>query len=412
VPESIYGLRDRDLIALAMLGLLGLGTLMVQSAAVNVTTTGAAVGLLDWTGRGSRHALYVALAVLTFLISSRLDYRRLAGSTAVTSPAVWFTILAAMLCIAALLPGVGAEVNGARRWLKIGPLTLQPSELAKWATVLFLAWRLSRPGTFTFVGGFVASSAIVGLLCLLVVIQDFGTAALIGTAAGLMLFAGPVKLRWLLAAIGPAAAAAVYFVWTEPYRMRRITAFLDPWANPETDGYHVIQSLYSFAGGGWTGRGLGNGVQKLGYLPEDTTDFIFAVVSEELGLAGGMLVALAYLTILIAGLLVARKCPDPMGRLLVFGTVTTIGLQAAINIAVATASVPTKGIALPLVSAGGTGLVCVAFMLGLVHSVARNAPVAGEDGEWETLLRGKPSKGEATASKEGGGENELDDDQA
>ncbi len=332
--------------------------------------------------------LYVALAIVTFMTASRLHVRTLAGSSAKRSPVVWFVVLAVAASIAVLIPGVGAEVNGARRWLKFGPATVQPSELIKWAVVLLLAWRLSRPGPFNLVRGFLPTAGLVGVMCLLVVIQDFGTAALVASAAGVMFLAGPVKLRWLAAGALPAGGAAFWFVWSEPYRMRRLSAFLDPWASPETDGYHVIQSLYSFAGGGWMGRGLGNGVQKLGYLPEDTTDFIFAVICEELGIFGACVVAGAYLTLLAAGWCVARRCADPFGRLLAFGTVATLGLQATINVAVATASVPTKGIALPLVSAGGTGLVCTAFMLGLVYSVSRDKNEPAADGDWERMMRG------------------------
>ncbi|MEM7809249.1 MAG: putative peptidoglycan glycosyltransferase FtsW [Planctomycetota bacterium] len=398
MPDSVYGLRDRDLLALAALVLLALGLLMVQSAAF-IAEPQAGPALLDWSGRGVKHALYVALAILAFVTASRLDVGKLARSTASGSPAVWFAGIAVILAVLVLIPGVGAEVNGARRWLRLGPLNVQPSELVKWGVVLLVAWRLSRPGPFELGRGFLTLSAIVGLMCLLVVIHDFGSAALIAATAGVMFLAGPVKLRWLAAAVLPAAGAAFWFVWSEPYRMRRISAFLDPWANPESDGYHVIQSLYSFAGGGWTGRGLGNGVQKLGYLPEDTTDFIFAVVCEELGLFGALLVAGSYLIVITAGWCVSRRCPDPFGRLLAFGVVAALGLQATINIAVATASLPTKGIALPLVSAGGTGLVCTGFMLGLVYAVGRG-PVEARDGDWERLMRGDHARADSAADED------------
>ena len=368
MPDSIYGLRDRDLLVACVLGLLALGVVMVQSAAVNVApgVGEATPPLWDWSGRGTRHALFAALAALTFLTASRLDFRRLRPL------APWGLAVAAVLCLIVLIPGVGTAVNGSRRWLSLGPLTLQPSETAKWATVAFLAARLVRSDAASLTRGFLPNAAAVGGVCLLVVIEDFGTAALIATAAFCMLIVGPTRRLHLAVAVPPALLAAFWFVRSEPYRWRRITSFLDPWAVPETDGYHVIQSLYSFAGGGWTGRGLGNGVQKLGYLPEDTTDFIFAVISEELGLFGCALVAVAYLTLLGVGYAAARRCSDPFGRLLAFGVVATLGLQAAINLAVATASVPTKGMPLPLVSAGGSGLVLTGLMLGLVYSVCRD----------------------------------------
>lgn len=385
VDDSIYRLRDRDLLTLSVLALLALGVIMVQSAAMNVGD----LGLWQWSERASKHALFAVLALLSFITASRLDYRRFTGQTWASSPAVWGMGIAIALCAAVLLPGVGSMVNGARRWIEVGPLRIQPSEVAKWAVVLFLAWRLSRPGMSSFLTGFLPTCAVVGVLCLLVVLEDFGTAALIGLAAFVMLLAGPVKWWHLAISVPPALAAAVGFVAIEPYRWRRMTAFLDPFANPETDGYHMIQSLYSFAGGGLTGRGLGNGVQKLGYLPEDTTDFIFAVICEELGLFGAGLVAVLYLTILLVGWSAARRAPSAFGRLLCFGTVATLGLQASLNIAVATASVPTKGMSLPLVSAGGSGLVLTAIMLGLVYSVCRGeeSRLSGaEEGDFEKAL--------------------------
>ncbi len=421
--DAVFSVRDRDLLTLAALALLGTGLLLVQSAAMDLGN--ASAGFWEWSPRGVRHAIYCGIAVVGFLVATRISPRLLDGDRFGNTPAAWALAAAAMLCLAVLIPGVGVEVNGARRWLGLGPVRVQPSEFAKWGVVLFLAWRLSRPGPFT-LQSFLTTCGVVGGVCLLVVIEDFGTAALIGLTAGFLMLVGPVRLRWLLAATIPAGAAAfgvVYsepalgpltqmvfnrlsafglfplaalmiaapaafgFVYSEPYRWRRIVAFLDPWAAPETDGYHVIQSLYSFAGGGWTGRGLGNGVQKLGYLPEDATDFIFAVVCEELGIFGAGLVVLAYLTLLAAGLGVAAKATHGFGRLLAFGVVATLGLQAATNIAVATASVPTKGIPLPLVSAGGTGLVCTAVMLGLVVAVARQqdtTPVVVEPDEDES----------------------------
>ena len=380
MPDSVYRLRDRDLLVLCVIALLALGVVMVQSAAMGVrpadaaAAAGDAPGVWHWSSRGMRHGLYAALALLTFVTASRFDVRKLSGDTLKTTPVAWGLAGAALLCVLVLIPGVGTVVNGARRWITLGPLTLQPSELAKWGTIAFLAWRLSRPNAGDLVRGFLPTCAVVGVMCLLVVIEDFGTAALIGVSSFCLMVAGPTKLKHLAVAVPPALLAAFAFVYSEPYRWRRITAFLNPWDVPETDGYHVIQSLYSFAGGGWLGEGLGNGVQKLGYLPEDTTDFIFAVICEELGLAGAAVLGLSYLIILGVGFSGARRCDNPFGRLLAFGIVATLGLQASINIAVATASVPTKGMALPLVSAGGSGLVTTAFMLGLLYSVCRNEP--------------------------------------
>jgi cell division protein FtsW len=254
-----------------------------------------------------------------------------------------------------------------------GLLQLQPSELAKWAVVLFLAWWLTaQPINVDRFGGFLITLVPIGWLCLLVVIQDFGTAALIALCALTVLISGKVKWWHLLVVIPPAIGAGLWFVMHKEYRWRRMTSFIDPWATPQGEGYHMIQSLLSFSSGGLTGRGLGNGIQKLGYLPEDTTDFIFAVICEELGLFGAMLTVALYLGIMFVAWQTIKSRRDQFGRLLAFGIASMIGLQAAINIAVATVSVPTKGLSLPLVSAGGSGLVITCAALGLLYSVTRH----------------------------------------
>jgi cell division protein FtsW len=272
-----------------------------------------------------------------------------------------------------LVPHVGIEKNGARRWLPLGITQVQPSELAKWAVVLFLAWWLTeQPVDMDRFGrGFLVTLAPIGVITTLIVIQDFGTAALIAICTIAMLVAGRVKWWHLAAVIPPAIAAAAWFVMHKEYRWRRMTAFVDPWAAPRGEGYHMIQSLMSFSTGGIAGRGLGNGIQKLGYLPEDTTDFIFAVICEELGLFGALLTIALYLGILYVAWQAVKQHRDNFGRLLAFGIGAMVGLQATINIAVATVSVPTKGLSLPLVSAGGSGLVITCAALGILHSIMK-----------------------------------------
>jgi cell division protein FtsW len=204
-----------------------------------------------------------------------------------------------------------------------------------------------------------------------VVIEDFGTAALIGLCAFVLCLAAGMKIWHLALLIPPAGAAAVWFIQHRSYRMSRLMAFMDPFASPQREGYHMVQSLLSFSTGGLFGTGLGRGVQKLGYLPEDTTDFIFAVICEELGIFGAMLVIALYLGIIHVAWQAVRSARDGFGQLLAFGIGAMIGLQALINIAVATVSVPPKGMSLPLVSAGGSGLVITSAALGLLYSVCR-----------------------------------------
>jgi cell division protein FtsW len=370
MTDSIYRLHHRDILCICVLALLCLGVLMVDSATMRVT------GNLSWhlSPDGVKQLVFAGIAMCVFMLVGRMDFNRLQmGSSWKTSPAIWLLLIAAGTCVAVLIPHVGMQINGARRWLKIGPIQLQPSELAKWAAVLFLACWLAKPPVDLnrFFTGFIPTLVPIVMLCLLVVIQDFGTAALIGLCALTMLLAGRIKLWHLMIVIPPALLAGFWFVHHEPYRWRRMTAFVNPYASPGREGYHMIQSLLSFSTGGVTGRGLGNGIQKLGYLPEDTTDFIFAVICEELGLFGAMFTIAMYLGIMFVAWQIIRQCRDSFGSMLAFGVASMLCLQAAINMAVATVSVPTKGLSLPLVSAGGTGLVITAAALGLMYSVAR-----------------------------------------
>jgi cell division protein FtsW len=383
---SIYRVRHRDLLTLCVLALLCLGTVMVQSA----STTLSGEVKWGWSQRGTRNLAYAVGAFLAYLAVGHLDYASLARRAAAPwrSPVLWLIAAAGASCVAVLVKGIGKEINGARRWILLGPVQIQPSELAKWSVVVFLAWWLARPPVDLnkFFKGFIPTVMPIGVICLFVVIEDFGTAALIGLCTVMMLLAGRARLRHLAVVLPPALGAAYWFVRHEPYRWTRMTAFLDPWANPQGEGYHMVQSLLSFSTGGILGRGLGNGVQKLGYLPEDTTDFIFAVICEELGVFGAMLTVALYLGILYVAWQAIRQKRDDFGRLLAFGIGSMLGLQAIINMAVATVSVPTKGMSLPLVSAGGSGLIITCAALGLLYSVMRfehdgNPRVVAEDGE-------------------------------
>lgn len=373
IHPSIYRMRIQDILLLCVLTLLALGVVMVQSASMSLAYAGQNARW-HWTDAGTRHLIFVAIALITFFAVGALDYNRLTTPTWFKSPIFWVLVVSVLACLAVLVPGVGYEVNGARRWFKIGPIQIQPSELGKWACVLLLAWILAQRAIdvskFT---GFIATLIPVGAICLLIIIEDFGTAALIGLCALAMCIAGRAKLWHLALVVPPVLVAGLWFVMSKEYRWKRMTAFVDPYAAPEKEGYHMIQSLLSFSTGGLFGRGLGRGVQKLGYLPEDTTDFIFAVISEELGLFGAILTIALYLGILYVAWQAIRQKKDPFAQLLAFGVGAMIALQALINIAVATVSVPPKGMSLPLVSAGGSGLVITSAALGLLYSVCRSS---------------------------------------
>jgi cell division protein FtsW len=363
-------LRAGHGVVLIAAALLTIGVVMVNSAGLTVDAN-RAVSLSDVLL--GRHTVLAAMAFVMLLVGSRVPLGRLVEPRGLASPVPWLMVAMVVVLLAVHLPVVGREVNGARRWINLGALSFQPSETAKWGMVVVLAWYAAR--RVTAMGrlwpGFVLPMAFVGLVCALIVTEDLGTAVLIGAVATALLLAAGARLWHAAVLAGPAAAGVAAAVVASPYRLDRLRAWLDPWQDPQGIGYHVIQSMVTVAGGGVAGRGLGNSVQKFGYLPEDTTDFIFAVICEELGLVGAAVVVLLYCGLLGCGWTIVRGTADPFRRLLGLGVLLTIGLQALINMAVVTGLAPTKGIALPLVSAGGTGWVLTALSLGLLVSMAR-----------------------------------------
>ena len=365
-------LRAAHLIHLAVIALLGLAVVMVHSAAMRVGEDGR-FSYLDMVQ--SRHTVYAGLAILAMLAATRINVRQFFHVTGWRNPLWWLLALSIGLVGLAMVPGVGRSVHGARRWLYLGPsqwsVSFQPSELLKWVMVLVIAWWCARRGQVMrrFTRGLLPPLVLVTAAVGLIVIEDLGTAVLIAVVASLMLFAGGARWWQMALLCPPGAAVVVAAIVSSPYRIQRLMAFMDPWADPQGNGYHPIQSMVTIAGGGLFGKGLGNSIQKFGYLPEDTTDFLFAVICEEMGICGAGLVVALILALLWVGFGIIQKCPDCFARLFGLGVLLTIGMQATINIAVVTVMMPTKGIALPLVSAGGTGWILTATCLGLIASL-------------------------------------------
>ncbi|MCC7145561.1 MAG: cell division protein FtsW [Phycisphaeraceae bacterium] len=365
-------MRNGQIVMLAVVGLLSLGVLMVHSAGMSVEGGAAVSQMLT-----SRHFLHALTAVLAMLIASRLDAQKLLMRRGWTNPLPWAMLIAMGMVVAAMIPGVGLTINGARRWLSLGPrswgLTFQPSEMVKWLMVAAIAaWCARRQGMMhRFVQGILPPLILVGFACGVIVIEDLGTAMLIGVVSVGLLAAGGGRV-WQLGTLSPVAAGAVLAaIMHSPYRLRRLTSFMHPWEDPQGAGYQALQSLAAIAQGGILGRGLGNGIQKYGYLPADTSDFLYAIICEELGLPGAALVVVAFLMILWAGLAIVRNRNDVVGRLLGLGILLTVGLQAMVNLGVVTVVLPTKGIALPLLSAGGTGWIMTAAAMGVLVSLDR-----------------------------------------
>ncbi len=384
-------LRPAHLLQIAVVALLGVAVVFVHSAGMSVRGAGpdAAAGAVGFAPDAgffdallamlgpllSRNSVYALLAVAAMLAASRINVRQLFRARGVTNPLLLIVAVSLGLVALTFVPGIGKNVNGASRWIYLGPqslgLSFQPSELVKWVLVVAVAWWCARRRGVMHrpLHGLLPPALLIAVACGMVLIEDLGTGALIGAVALCMLIAGGARLWQLALAIPPAAAALVGAIYHSPYRVDRILAFLNPWEDPQGIGYHPIQSMVAIAQGGLAGRGLGNGIQKFGYLPEDTTDFIFAIICEEMGIAGATLVTALYLVILWVGLGIVRDCRDTFGRLVGLGVILTVGFQAVMNIAVVTVVVPTKGIALPLISAGGTGWIVTAFALGLVAAL-------------------------------------------
>ncbi|MCK6485796.1 MAG: cell division protein FtsW [Phycisphaerae bacterium] len=359
-----------------VVGLLGIGVVMGFSTAAQLTPP--RTGAFSWFTPPIRQTAFSALALIAMVLTSRMDYRRLLGRTGgVFLPHVWLLIIAVGLAGAVLVPGVGMERNGAQRWLPLGPgalgMSFQPSEMMKPALVVFLAAYAVRhgPRLQSFFGGAVPALLVIGLCVGLVGIEDFGTAALLGVVGGAMLWSCGVRRSHLVAAAVPALAGLGFLLWLKPYRLQRLMGFLTVWEDRQGAGYHAFQSMLSIASGGWTGRGLGCSVQKYGYLPEARTDFVFAVLCEELGIIGGACVILLFTALVWQTIRIVRRAPDEFGRLIALGAGFTIGVQAAINVGVVTVFLPTKGISLPFVSAGGSSTVFLGFLAGLLASVGR-----------------------------------------
>lgn len=284
-----------------------------------------------------------------------------------------------LLLLAVLVPGVGTRVNGSMRWIVAGPFRLQVSELAKLAILMYLAGYLVRRQheVRTRFAGFAKPVGMLGLASLLLLLEpDFGAATVLFATAFTMLFIGGVRLRHFSLLVGLVSIAMAVLAFSSPYRLERLTTFLNPWADPFNSGFQLTQSLIAIGRGQWFGVGLGESVQKLFYLPEAHTDFLFAVLAEELGLLGALSVIGLYLAFTWRAFIIARRAAA-VGRMyaayLSFGLGLWIGLQAFINVGVNMGILPTKGLTLPLMSSGGSSLVVTCAAVGLLLRAARES---------------------------------------
>ncbi|MBI5569243.1 MAG: putative lipid II flippase FtsW [Desulfomonile tiedjei] len=275
------------------------------------------------------------------------------------------------------VPNIGVEMGGSHRWVRLPfGFFVQPSEFIKYALIMFMADSLAKKGDSIrdFATGFLPHVLVTGLVVFFILMQpDFGAAVIVTSVVFLMLFVAGVRLQHLLGGAILCLPFLFYVGISAPYRWRRWSAFLDPWGDPLNSGFHIIQSLIAFACGGVTGVGIGKSIQKLFFLPQPHTDFVFSVVGEELGLVGVIALILLFYLLVCRGLVVAIRAGDPFQRHLAFGITSLIGLQALVNMAVCMGLLPTKGLPLPLISLGGTSLVMNLAGLGILMSISRSA---------------------------------------
>ncbi len=365
-------------IAMVVLMLMAIGAVFVFSASANVTQDIELRRFYEYTSL--RQSLFFVLAIVVMWVTYCIDYRRLDMSKGLLrSPATYLLGLSVVLLVVVLIPRFGAEINYARRWLRIpiGPahISFQPSELAKWALIIFLAGLGQRYGDKLrlFFSGFVPACLVIGLVAGLILIEDFGTAVLVFVLSFLMLIIAGVRWLHILPPLPFAAGAFTAAVLSSPARKQRILAFLHPDRWTDSINYQPSQSLIALGSGGILGKGLGMGICKYGHLPEDTTDFIFSIICEELGFIGAASVILLFIAFVWLGVIVIVRSRDPFGQLLAGGIVLAIGIQAVFNIAVVTVVVPTKGIPLPFVSAGGTSLLLSSAAVGVLMNIAKQS---------------------------------------
>jgi cell division protein FtsW len=393
------GELEGRLLVLVTLGLTAFGLVMVYSA----TSAAAAVGGKDPSYYLKRQGIYAALGLVLLVLASRRDYRKLRAS----APTLLLITMAMLLGVLA----VGQSINGARRWISFGPAAFQPSELAKIALAVWVSAYLARkraPRTLKELMRPIGTVAAVA--CGLILVEpDLGTAIAIVCMLASILVVSGAPGRMLATATSIALGAGLFLIWLEPYRRARVFAFLNPWGDSQGAGFQVVQAMIGLGSGGIFGVGLGQGVQKIFYLPEAHTDMIFAIVGEELGLVGSLCVMAAYATFAYAGFKIALACRDPFGKRLATGLTVLVCAQAAINLAAVMSLAPLTGIPLPFVSYGGSSLVVLLGSVGVLLNIAhghgqiRAAQVPDRSrGNGRTRAAGTRSRGSAPATRRQG----------
>lgn len=362
--QLLSDLRPLPLLIISSVALMVMGVVMISSASMDIAAE---------TAGNSYH--YVIRQLIFAGIGCFLALVAVNVPVAWWERSGWLLLGIGLLVLVLVLTPLGRTVNGSTRWIPFGLFNVQVSEVAKLCLIAYLAGYVvrRRDELLNTWPGFLKPLVVLGVASMLLVIQpDFGATVVLVTAAAGMIFLSGVRLSRFMPLIGILVALGIVLVVTQPYRLKRVVSYLDPWKDQFDTGYQLTQSLIAFGRGEWAGVGLGNSIQKLFYLPEAHTDFIFAIIAEEFGLMGSLIVLGLFTVLVVTGFVIARRAElagMPFAACFSYGITLLIGLQAGINMAVSTGLLPTKGLTLPLVSYGGSSLMITCISLGILARV-------------------------------------------
>ena len=352
--------------------LLILVTILVSIGIIMIYSSSAIYAEKYWNSHSRfilRHLVFLGFGLVLFRIAIRFSYEGYKKSIPL------FLVVTFVLLILVLIPGIGKEVSGARRWIRFFGVGFQPSELLKLSMLFWISGYLDRRKVqlSNFSRGLLPTFIVFGIYIFLLLLQpDFGTSVLLSLLLLLMTFVAGVKPLHIIGSILGLASVSFLLIISQAYRLRRISAFLDPWADPFDSGFQLVQSFIAYGSGGLLGRGLGNSRQKLFFLPEAHTDFIFSIYAEETGFIGVSFMLFVLVLFLVTGLRISMSCRDDFGRNLSFGITTLVTLQSLMHIGVVTGLLPTKGIPLPFISYGGSSLLLNLFIVGILINIAKS----------------------------------------
>ena len=365
---TIRRLEPENVIMCLVATLLVIGIIMIYST----SSAKAADGVHSMNAAFLRHVMWVAIAIIGMLIMMRIDYHYLQKH----STAIFIVALLGLIFV--LIPEIGTVTYGARRWVRFGNyFGYQPSELAKLAMIIFMSGYISknREKMSTFAKGFVVPIILIGVVSLLILKEpDFGTAMFISMISFILIMTGGTRIVYVIFTMIASIPHIYQIMHNIPtYRHNRLLAFLDPWKDPAGIGYQIIQSWIALGSGGVAGLGMGEGRQKLFFLPMSDNDFIFSIIGEEFGFIGTTCIIVMFAVLTWQGIRVCKATPDSFGFFLSLGITVSLALQAAVNIAVATGSIPTKGLPLPFISTGGSSILLSMLGIGILLNIAKQS---------------------------------------